>query len=268
MSGRVDLYSSYREFGDPALAAVRADAFGTDIGQNSWVTTDEYDHFSAWLGIASGHHVLEVASGSGGPALHLARLTGCRVTGIDRNPLGVEHATRAAAAAGAAERVRFTSADATARLPFDDGAFDALVCVDSMNHLPDRPAALAEWRRVLRPGGRALFTDPVVITGPVTNEELALRSSIGTFLFVPREVTVHFINAAGFTIVREEDRTANAALVSGRWRDSRQRHRAALVAIEGEERFAGLQRFFDAVHVLSRDRRLSRIAWVAETPAR
>ena len=44
---------------------------------------------------------------------------------------------------------------------------------------------LREWQRVLRPGGRALFTDPVVITGPVTNDELARRSSIGLFVFVP-----------------------------------------------------------------------------------
>jgi hypothetical protein len=32
---------------------------------------------------------------------------------------------------------------------------------------------------ILKPGGRAIFTDPVVVTGPVTNEELAARSSIG-----------------------------------------------------------------------------------------
>jgi SAM-dependent methyltransferase len=47
-----------------------------------------------------------------------------------------------------------------------------------MNHFPDRVKVFQEWRRVLRPGRRAVFTDPVVITGSVTNDELALRSSI------------------------------------------------------------------------------------------
>ena len=59
----------------------------------------------------------------------------------------------------------FLVADANAALPFADGSFDGVVCVDAVNHLRDRAAVLREWRRVLRPGGRAVFTDPVVVTG-------------------------------------------------------------------------------------------------------
>jgi hypothetical protein len=52
-------------------------------------------------------------------------------------------------------------------------------------------------------------------------------------------------------------------LVSARWRDARARRREALVAIEGEGAFEGLQRFLDAVCTLSRERRLSRFAYLA-----
>jgi len=81
---------------------------------------------------------------------------------------------------------------------FDDDSFDAILCIDSMNHFPDRLKVFQEWRRILRPGRRAVFTDPVVITGPVTNDELALRSSIGLFLFVPIGVNEQLIERRAF----------------------------------------------------------------------
>ena len=262
---RVDFFDKpYANFAEQVLVTIREETFGEDIGQNSWVTVDEYDRFITWLDLRSEHHALEVASGSGGPALYLARATGCRVTGIDANESGVATAADMAARSHQAERVRFERADANAKLPFEENSFDALLCVDSMNHLPDRLAVFREWRRVLRPGGRALFTDPVVITGPVTNDELALRSSIGLFLFVPAGLNERLIEQAGFRLVRQEDVTENAARVSGRWHQAREARKEDLLRIEGQPRFEGLQRFFEAVNRLTSERRLSRIVYVVE----
>jgi ubiquinone/menaquinone biosynthesis C-methylase UbiE len=180
MDAHVDLFDcTYRNFEAEELARVRHKTFGEDFGQNSWTTAEEYLRWGEWLGLGASSHVLEVASGSGGPAIFLAQQFGCAVMGIDINEHGVETAARAAEAAGVTERVRFLKADADVRLPFPDGTFDAILCVDSANHFPHRAQVLAEWHRTLRPGGYALFTDPVVITGPVSNEELAARSSIG-----------------------------------------------------------------------------------------
>ena len=265
MNTRVDLFhNTYANFTESVLAAVRAEAFGEDLGQNSWVTAGEYQTFIEWLRLTPASHVLEVASGSGGPALHLAHRTGCRVTGVDVNAHGVANARRAAAIAGVTAQVRFDVCDAATRLPFADDSFDALLCVDSMNHLPDRLRTLREWRRVLRPGARAVFTDPVVITGPVTNDELAQRSSVGLFVFVPQALNEEFIVDAGLTLIEQVDMTENAALVSARWREARQRFSGELRRIEGEERYEGVQKFLGAVHRLTRERRLSRIAYVVE----
>jgi SAM-dependent methyltransferase len=265
---RVDLFdSTYQHFDDQVLDAIRKATFGVDIGQNSWITVDEYRRLLPALDLTAADHLLEVASGSGGPAIHLAQTWGCRVTGIDSNPAAVATASKLAAASSVGTNVRFSIADANAPLPFDDGAFDALVCFDSMNHLPDRGRVLREWHRVVRTGRRAIFTDPVVVTGPVTNDELARRSSIGLFLFVPPGVNERFIADAGFSLVRQEDVTANAALIAGRWHRARQAHKQDLLRIEGEPRFSGLQQFFQTVESLTRERRLSRIAYIVEKPA-
>ena len=267
MAKRIDLFdSTYSHFTKQVLETIRKETFGEDIGQNSWTTVDEYDRLLSWLHLRSEHHVLEVASGSGGPALYVAKHAGCRVTGIDANEAGVATATQSAAASNQADRVTFTVANANSPLPFDDDSFDAILCIDSMNHFPDRLKVFQEWRRILRPGRCAVFTDPVVMTGPVTNDELALRSSIGLFLFVPPGINEQLIDAAGLRLLRQEDVTANAAMVSGRWHESRERHKDALIKIEGEERFAGLQQFFAAVHRLTTERRLSRIVYLIEKP--
>jgi len=101
----------------------------------------------------------------------------------------------------------------------------------------------------------------------VTNDELALRSSIGLFLFVPPGSNEQLIAEADLKLIQSEDVTENAALVSGRWHDARERHRDALIRIEREERFEGLQQFFDTVHRLTSERRLSRIVYLVEKPA-
>lgn len=264
MSKQVDLFNSnYGNFTEKVLAEIRRDTFREDIGQTSWITSDEYERFSGWLHLASGKHVLEVASGSGGPSLYLARKFNLRITGIDINEEGIKTAKQHALDAQITD-AQFQLADVNQRLPFDDATFDAVMCIDSMNHFRNRLEALKEWQRVLKPGARALFTDPVVITGPVSNEEVAARSNIGFFLFVPLEVTKNFIKEAGFKLLRCEDVTGNIELTSGRWYASREKHREALVEIEGKERFEGLQTFFSTVHKLTSERRLSRFVFVAE----
>ncbi len=268
MPERFDFYdSTYGHFTEHVFDIIRKETFGVDIGQDNWLTVDEYERFLSWLGPAPEHHVLDVACGSGGPALYLAKTAGCRMTGMDANEKGVAAATQMAVRANQTGRVRFTVGNASSRLPFDDNTFHALLCIDSMNHFPDRLAVFREWHRVLCAGHRAIFTDPVVITGPVTNDELAIRSSIGLFLFVPPGVNERLIEEAGFLLVRQEDVSNNAALVSGRWHESRQRHKNELLEIEGENRFEGLQRFFASVHQLTTERRLSRIVYLAEKRA-
>ena len=269
MSPHVDLFDcTYSHFEAEVLTRVRQKTFGEDFGQHSWTTADEYRRWAEWLALDPTSNVLEVASGSGGPAIFLARHVGCEVMGLDINSHGVAAAARRAEAHQLAGRATFVQADADARLPFPDDTFDAILCVDSANHFARRAHVLKEWHRVLRPGGHALFTDPVVITGPVSNEELAARSSVGYFLFTTPGMNERWAEEAGLEVVRREDVTANAASVSGRWHEAREQDRIALEQIEGTERYTGLQRFFATVQRLTNERRLSRILYLLRKRAR
>jgi SAM-dependent methyltransferase len=266
-AGQVDLYNNaYGDFGSDVEAAVRRETYGEDLGQTSWMTAQEWLALTDLLRVTQSSDVLEVGSGSGGPAVYLGLARGCRITGVDLNEHGVRNATRLAEARGIAERTQFRALDASQPLPFADASFDAVVANDAMCHIGRRPSVLREWYRVLRPGGRALFTDALVITGIVSNEELAIRSSIGFYLFIPPGENERLLREAGFTLLRVDDVTENAAEVARRRRDARARYREALVAREGEVNFEGLQRFLDCVHTLSLERRLSRYAYLAEKP--
>jgi SAM-dependent methyltransferase len=95
---------------------------------------------AAWVDVGCGTGVLTAAV--------LQHAEPSSVLGVDASPAFLE----VAAATIPDPRARFEVADAAA-LPADDGALDVLVSGLVLNFLPDRPAALAEWRRVLRPGG-------------------------------------------------------------------------------------------------------------------
>jgi ubiquinone/menaquinone biosynthesis C-methylase UbiE len=261
----VTLYDhAYGRFAHAAEAAVRQETYGDDIGQSSWTSAAEWLHFSDQLAIQPGQKVLEIGSGSGGPAVYLAEMRGCDVTGVDINTHGIRNAQDLAQVKGFSDRLRFLVVDAGESLPFDTGVFDAVISNDAMCHIPSRLAVLRDWRRVVRPGGRILFTDAMVVTGVLTNEEIAARSSIGFYLFVPPGENERLIAEAGFTHLSTEDVTESAAIIAGRWHAARQRHRIALVAQEREANFDGLQRFLESVRLLSVERRLSRYAYLAQ----
>ena len=136
-----------------------------------------------------------------------------------------------------------------------------------MCHIANRLEVLRDWHRVLRPRGRMLFTDAMIVSGLVSHEELAVRSSIGFYLVVPPGENERLIEQSGFRLISSEDVTGDEAAIAERWHAARERHREALLQREGATNFTGLQRFLTCVHRLSAERRLSRYSYLAEKPA-
>ena len=113
------------------------------------------------------------------------------------------------------------------------------------------------------PGARILFTDPTVVTGLVTAEEIKSRSLIGVYVFSAPAANEASIADAGFRLIDCDDRTENMATVASRWHDARESYCDELVADEGQATFDGVQQFLQTSHRLALERRLSRYVYLA-----
>ncbi len=104
-------------------------------------------------------HVLDLATGTADFAMGLVRrFPSVRVTGIDLTPAMLEIGRRKVAASGCASQVDLLEGNAQA-LPFAEASFDVVTCAFGFRNFSDKPRALAEAARVLRPGGALLVLE-------------------------------------------------------------------------------------------------------------
>jgi ubiquinone/menaquinone biosynthesis C-methylase UbiE len=111
------------------------------------------------LDLKPGEHVLDIGSGPGFLAASMAERVGAdgAVFGIDLSEPMLAHANSLPETPGAAP-MTFALGDATT-LEHPDATFDAAVCTQVYEYVPDIGRALEELHRVLKPGGRALVLD-------------------------------------------------------------------------------------------------------------
>src|SRR5215467_4741726 len=108
MAGKTDLYDgACGNYDLPVYRQVRVETYGEDLGQTSWVTIEECDAIPRHLGLNDNSHVLVIGCGSGRYALRVAKQVGCRIVGVDINPLGIQNARQLAETLALRSRVRF-----------------------------------------------------------------------------------------------------------------------------------------------------------------
>lgn len=115
------------------------------------------------LGCQANSRILEIGSGSCWAVEWLARL-GFRATAMDINPdmlkVGTERFTSLRRAFPETVTAESFVAGDSEFLPFADGSFDAVLCLNALHHVPDTTLVLREVHRILKPGGRFLFSEP------------------------------------------------------------------------------------------------------------
>jgi ubiquinone/menaquinone biosynthesis C-methylase UbiE len=154
-----------------------------------------------WVCSRASGEVLEVAVGTGRNFPFYPQ--GVRLSGIDLSPAMLEIARKKADDLGLDADLREGNAQ---ELPFPDASFDTVVCTLSLCNIPDDRRAIAEMKRVLRPGGRLLLLDHVRSSSKVwlaaqrLLEPLSWRFSCDHLLRRPLE----HVLAEGFEVEQRE----------------------------------------------------------------
>lgn len=139
-------------------------------------------HLLGEFGLTAGMTVLDLGCGSGTFTLRMAHLVGDsgKVHAVDIQPTLVEKTRRRATAADLAHRIRFHSCSAS-KLPLPNDSLDMVFLIATLAEIPDKQAALAEVRRVLKPQGR-----------------LAVSEELPDPAYAPASLVSQWIEAAGF----------------------------------------------------------------------
>lgn len=145
----------------PTLRHIWRAVYGLDYPEEadpfSFVTNTDLRRIAGELGVGRGQTMVDLACGRGGPGLWIARETGASLVGVDFSKVAVKQAQQRARRQGLSERARFIVGHAgSTGLP--GASTDAVMSVDSFWLFPDKPAVAAEIARILRPGGRFVFT--------------------------------------------------------------------------------------------------------------
>lgn len=168
--------------------------------------------------LRSGERVVDVACGTGVVTRLAAERVGAdAVVGVDINP----RMLRVAREVAAETTIEWREASADA-LPLEDASFDVAFCQMGLQFVPDRPGALREILRVLRPGGRVLLNVPGPTPPMFAALEQALRRHVSPEAgqFVATVFSLHdedelgeLLDAAGFTgiLLHFERRTLNVS---------------------------------------------------------
>jgi SAM-dependent methyltransferase len=150
-------------------------------------------------------------------------------------------------------------------LPFADHSLDAVMSMDVILHLRDRGNLFGDVARLLAPGGRFLFTDAGVISGPVSDSEIRLRSSYGSAQFVPPGCNEQLLERAGLRLLEQVDATVSLLKNAEGRRTARLALRAELEKLEGNAAFETHQRYLETVIGLGERGAMLRNIYLAES---
>src|SRR5215469_929118 len=188
-----------------------------------------------------GMTVLDVGCGNGHPALVLAREYQSSVLGISTSEIGVQRACAKAAVANMCHQVRFELGDGMA-MKFDAEFFDCVWVMESSHLMERKDLLLKEGFRVLRPGGKLVLCD-VILLRPVPFDELLrlhqdvviLDKVFGRAKMSQLSQYAGWAREAGFTIIKAMDISRKTMSTFKQWRSNAESNAPLVEELLGPE---------------------------------
>lgn len=132
--------------------------FPEEFGHISFITLPELQRMATELRMNPGNTFVDLGCGMAGPALWMAKETQTNLVGVDASRVAIEQASARAGRLGLADQARFV-VGRFADTGLEAASVDGAMSEDALQYAPDKAAAMAEAARILRPGGRFVFTD-------------------------------------------------------------------------------------------------------------
>ena len=209
---------------------------GCDYGGTSYATRREVDEIAGLLDLAPGQRLLDIGAGAGWPALYWARTTGCDAVLSDVPLAALRIAAKRAVADSTSRNCWAVAAEGVA-LPFKSGSFDSVSHSDVLCCLDRKLATLKECRRVIRPGGRMVFS--VIFPAPnlaSADYERAIRFGppfVATAVDYPT-----MLRESGWAVTHHHDLTGEYAKTLRLLLREEETHADALIELYGEAEFS------------------------------
>jgi len=144
-------------------------------------------------------YLLNVGCGAASTNIYIAKTYGVKSVGVDIKPNMVESARKRVERHGVEELVKLRTASAM-DLPFLDNTFDIVISESVNVFIPDRAKAVAEYKRVTKPGGYVGINEAVLTKEPDPKVADILDDIIG-YELLPQEYWIDLLNDAGLTEV-------------------------------------------------------------------
>ncbi len=261
-----DIVEKTKEYYDGAADEIYRDIWGENVHIGKFENADESlpdamarsnREVAERAGVSADDYILDVGCGYGALARYLAKAYGCRVLATNISERELDWGRELTQEEGLDHLVKFQWADFHA-LPYEDGMFDQYWSQEAFLHAADKTKVLKEAHRVLRDGGKLVFTDILVRRDTSAEVRQRIYDRVKAPDMWDDEDYVKALEGVGFDLRVHEDWSDNVALTYNWVRTQLENRREEFEQRIGKE---VVDRTSDALQFWVDNARAGRIGW-------